>query len=510
MSAPRGTLPLAAGLAVAGATGFLALSYEILWFRVFSVTNTGRPWTFGALLGAYLLGLAVASRECEKLGAQHPDPGPRHRAALAISTAGACLLAHAVIPAVAALAPSLAWPAALVLVAVAAGMLGAAFPLVAHLAIPPDARSGERLSILYLADILGSASGSVLTGYVLLDRFTTAQVNTALGVLGLGIGAVLFVAAGLAPGVARAGVAACAAAAALVLALSPAAHDRLWERLTVRGDAARTERFVQIVENRDGVIAVTRDGVVMGGGVYDGAFSTDPVNDRNGIYRAYALAGLHPAPRRVLFIGLGSGSWAQVLANLPGVERVTVVEINPGYLQLIRAHPEVASLLRNPRFELVIDDARRWLARHPERSFDAIIANVTFHWREHATNLLSREFLELQRRRLAPGGVCYFNATGALEPRDTALAVFAHVRLLGSAVVGSDAPIPWDAARLTAAVLAMRIDGRPVVDPGRERDRGWLASFAATQPEAITSRRPDRVITDDNMLTEWLGWPWSR
>lgn len=504
-TSPR-SLSFPAGLAVAGATGYLALSYEILWFRVFSVANIGRPWTFGALLGAYLLGLAIASRECERLGARHPNPGAPHRTALAISTAVACAVAHAVIPVTAALAPSYAWPAALVLVAVAAGSLGAAFPLIAHLAVAPDARSGARLSILYLADIVGSAAGSILTGYVVLDSLTTAQANTALGVLGLGIGAILFAAGRLTPGVARAGVAACAAAAVLCVALAPAVHDHLWERLTGRdGD----ERFVQVVENRDGVIAVTRNGVVMGGGVYDGSFSTSPVHDTNGIFRAYALAALHPAPRRVLFIGLGSGSWAQVLVNLPGVERVTAVEINPGYLQLIRRRPEVASLLENPRFELAIDDARRWLTRHPERTFDAIVANVTFHWREHATNLLSREFLELQKRRLAPGGIVLFNATGSAEARDTAAAVFAHARMVGSAVVASDAPIPWDRDRLAAALLRMRIDDRPVVDPARDRDRLFLAGLSTSEAPEITARPRPRIVTDDNMLTEWLGWPWA-
>ena len=69
-----------------------------------------------------------------------------------------------------------------------------------------------------------------------------------------------------------------------------------------------------------------------GGGVYEGVINVDLVRDPNLVVRAYALAALHPHPRRVLMIGLSSGSWAQAIAHLPGLERLVVAEINPGYL----------------------------------------------------------------------------------------------------------------------------------------------------------------------------------
>ncbi|MBZ5585763.1 MAG: hypothetical protein LAQ30_26930 [Acidobacteriia bacterium] len=106
---------------------------------------------------------------------------------------------------------------------------------------------------------------------------------------------------------------------------------------------------------------MTPDGTVYGGAIYDGRFSVSLVDDRNIIARAYALSAFHPAPKDVLMIGLASGSWAQVVANHPQVEKLTLVEINPGYLNLIPHHPEVASLLHNPKVDIVIDDGRRWL-----------------------------------------------------------------------------------------------------------------------------------------------------
>ena len=132
-------------------------------------------------------------------------------------------------------------------------------------------------------------------------------------------------------------------------------------------------KFTEVIENRSGIITVAEGGIVFGHGMYDGRFNTDLKNDTNGIVRPYALSLFHAAPREVLMIGLSTGSWAQVIANNPAVDRLTVVEINPGYFSLIANEPEVASLLRNPKVTIVTDDGRRWLRAHPERHFDAVI-----------------------------------------------------------------------------------------------------------------------------------------
>ena len=120
--------------------------------------------------------------------------------------------------------------------------------------------------------------------------------------------------------------------------------------------------------------------------------------------RAYAVGAMHPDPKQIIMIGLSSGSWAQVIANNPAVDRLTVVEINPGYFSLIANEPEVASLLRNPKVTIVTDDGRRWLRAHPERHFDAVISNTTWHFRANVANLLSVEFLDLVRHHLNPDG----------------------------------------------------------------------------------------------------------
>ena len=200
-------------------------------------------------------------------------------------------------------------------------------------------------------------------------------------------------------------------AGVLILASSWVLFNGFWERLQFDEEVGQEKPFARIDENRHGVITVTQDGRIFGGGIYDGAFSVDLVEDRNMIVRPYSISAFHENPKNVLMIGLSSGSWAQVVANHPQVETMTVIDINPGYVDLIADYDAVSSVLENPKVDVVIDDGRRWLNRNPDRKFDFIVMNTTYHWRAHATNLLSVEFLELLRNHLNPGGAAIYNTT---------------------------------------------------------------------------------------------------
>ena len=51
----------AVALTVAAVIGFVSLSYEIVWFRVYAYLIEDRAAAFGLLLGAYLTGVAVGA-----------------------------------------------------------------------------------------------------------------------------------------------------------------------------------------------------------------------------------------------------------------------------------------------------------------------------------------------------------------------------------------------------------------------------------------------------------------
>jgi spermidine synthase len=505
---------------VAALTGLIALAYEILWYRVFSFVNKGSPMTFGLLLGFYLLGVALGSlvsRAYCKNKAKTFDPAQLRL--LAGFVFFAQLVAWSVIPALGWVVTRASWVWALGPVALSAMLLGAALPLVAHFGIAPDDRAGARLSYVYLANIIGSATGSLVTGYVALDRWPLQSVALTVAATGFVLVGGLLLAGRARRGGGVLAWAALLAAAAGVYTFTPSAFDRIWEKLQFKKELGEGFRFGRIVENKSGVITVTPSGEVYGGGAYDGIFNAGVKHDRNGIFRTYSLGALRSTYDEALMIGLASGSWAQVVVNLPGVKKLTVVEINPGYLELIGEHPEAAWLLTDPRVEIVIDDGRRWLQRHPQRRFDLVVMNTTWHWRAHITNLLSREYMQLVKSRLVDGGVFFFNTTHSEDAMKTSLDVFAHGLRIYNCMAVSDGPLVYDKERWRALLTGFHIQGSPVLDVANEDDRARLDdlvdyadSIRETPPSreglesevSLRARLGDaRVITDDNMVPEW-------
>jgi len=295
----------------------------------------------------------------------------------------------------------------------------------------------------------------------------------------------------------------------------------MYEKMLLKNDYVPGTQFGAVVETRSGVIAVTPAGTVFGGGIYDGRFNVSLVNDTNGIQRAFSLSYLHPNPKEVLMIGLSSGSWAQVIANHPQVEHLTIVEINPGYLRLIKRAPEVASLLQNSKVRIDIDDGRRWLVRNPDAKFDVIVMNTSYSWRSNMSNLLSSEFLQLVRRHLNPGGVHFYNTTDSEEAMLTGVSVFPFAMRLANFMAVSPAPLQLDANRWLEVLTRYKIDGKPVFDLSQEQHRRRLQEVMAMVTTMDRDIRPGfftlesaghiraraasvRVITDDNMGTEWL------
>jgi spermidine synthase len=308
-------------------------------------------------------------------------------------------------------------------------------------------------------------------------------------------------------------------AALIAVPLASSQFDLLYERLTFGKRMESKTTFAHTVENRNGVIGVTREAAVFGGGVYDGYFMIDPSHDANLIIRALVLSAVHPAPKRILMVGLSSGSWGQVFANHPQVESLDVVEINPGYLQLIPQYPVVRSFLQNPKVHVYIDDGRRWLIAHPDTRYDAIICNSTYFWRDHASGLLSVEFFKLAHAHMNPGGIYYFNTTESAEAISTALHVFPYGLRVINFLVVSDSPIRVDTFRWIETLRQYKVDGRLLFDPADAASQHTLAEYVQfansinlppTQVglEGSDSLRKhygrERPITDNNMGWEWV------
>ncbi|HLY75732.1 MAG TPA: spermidine synthase, partial [Planctomycetota bacterium] len=177
-------------LVLAFLSGFIALSYEILWYRAYAFMSGGAADTFGLMLGSYLAGIALGALAVGRV-CRDGDQAARDdlQRTLFLLTLAANFLGYFVVPALSVLAVrGWSWKAALPLVGMAAAGLGAVFPLAAHLYVEPDERAGRWVSYVYLSNILGSTLGSLLTGFVLLDRWSLAGIHRFQICLGLGLG----------------------------------------------------------------------------------------------------------------------------------------------------------------------------------------------------------------------------------------------------------------------------------------------------------------------------------
>jgi spermidine synthase len=509
-STPRSAwaLPYPLALLALAAVGFISLSLEILWFRLLGYMTASRPEVFGMLLAVYLGGIGWGS-----LRAQHSRSDDRSARLRLVR--GLLLAAGAIwltVPLTSWAAAIIGKHAALVVGYTGAGLVafwcGGVFPTLVQLGTRDRASSSALpAALMYFANIVGAALGPLLTGFLLLDQLGLAANMALLAALTLGLALALAVSGRGLAALPRRAWAALAAAVLGAGALQQPLFDGSLERLQYAETGAAPFKHVQ--QDRSAILTVegAREDVMYGHGIYDGRFNTDPLVNSNLIDRAYLGAALHPQPRRVLEIGLSTGSWARVFSSYAPVREIVVVEIGRGYPKLIRGYPEIAPILDDPRIRILLDDGRRWLKNHPEEKFDFIVMNNSYPWRSNTTNLLSREFLELARRHLRPGGILYYNFFGSDHIPYTAAHVFKHVTRYLSFVAVSDEPIAVAPEMLRQRLLRFaRADGTAVFlqSAAHAKKLDELARVPLPNWRAeLLSRRDLWLITDDNMATEY-------
>lgn len=496
--------------------GLLSLSQEILWVRLLSFGQLGRPQAFALVLVAFLIGISAGSvvgrRICER------SPQMLASAARVLSWAAALDIIALQLA-----APMLGYSpwrlgALLLLIALTAGAKGVLFPIVHHLGSSTSREGlGRSVSHIYLANVMGSALGPLITGFWLLDLL---PVESAWAVIATGTAGLAMACLMAAPQRQRSWF----ALPALLLGMGLVLIARplpVIQKVASGADETGSD-IRQLIQNKHGIlhtITSSQGDTTYGGNAYDGRVNVDMRLNSNMLDRAYLMALLHPRPRRVLVIGLSTGAWTQAILGFPGVEQVDVVEINPGYRDLIASHPAVAPLLKDPRVRLHIDDGRRWLRAHRDTRYDLVFQNTTFHWRAYTSLLLSREYLQEMSRHLAPGGIVAMNTTDSLDAYATALDVFKHVARYSNFAYMSDRPLQRrpDAEMVLRAcrtdsqpsfpeplfakpAVAWRLLNTPLIEAG-----GYLAQQQTDEPPG--------VITDLNMLNEFrhgksplFGW----
>lgn len=488
---------------LAAATGYVSLSQEMLWIKIVGFADQGRPETFAHALGFFLIGLAAGAAAGRRVQGALRLSTLRYLAVMVTLSGLIFLLAMPIGAQINTIWPGLGLLTLLVGTALTSFTMGSVFPLLCEEGVGDEQAVGSGVSRVIVANVLGATVGPLLTGFVLLE-IETVQHNILLLTLAcLAMGQALWWYAGETRH-RHSGVMIGAALSVAALVTQPALHHLLIEKLHFGVDGYEPG-YRYTAQGRAGFVGVWPTGREYGDGLYDGGFFTDPVKDENLISRAYFVAALHPKPTHVLEIGLGTGSWARVMANDPAIEHLTIVELSHEYVDVMLHYPRIASVLKDPKVELHFDDGRRWMVRHPEAKFEVIVINGTWHWRSGATHILSAEFLQEAKKHLRPGGVVYYNTTGSLDVRYTAAGVFDYVTTYLNFVAASDIPFPGDTTARRAALMRFPGDSGHALFASSAREALQPLLEVNTDNLAPDLRRANDLwyITDDNMATEF-------
>ena len=544
--APGGTrrpAPRRFVLAACGIVGFAFFLLELVWYRMLSPLLGGSVFTFGLILATALLGIAAGGLAYALFG--------RDREPTLLAFSATCLLEAAAVAAGFALGDRLA-PLAIVLrslgsLAFAAQVLGwfavaalvvfppafvagAQFPLLVALLGRGREHVGRDIGLAIAFNTGGAVAGALAGGFGLLPLLTApgcwrlaAALLLALGLVAAGLDPRRGVAPRLAP------IAVALATIALLTARGPTAvvrHSGIGAGRVALGvlaspneaeDWQREQRRSAIweAEGRETSVALL--------GSTGLAFAVNGKVDGHSRYDAgtQVMAGLlgallHRGPRRALVVGLGTGSTAGWLADVPGVERVDVVELEPAVAEVARRCALVnRNALANPRLRLFFGDAREHLLTTRER-YDVIVSEPSNPYRAGIASLFSRDFYRAVASRLEEGGL-FLQWVQAYEVHPAAIrslyatlaaelpAVETWQTLPGDLMlVSSRAPLRHDLARIGARLreepfrTALRDAWRT------DRIEGLFARFVAGPEFATRLQALDPPLnTDDRNALEF-------
>jgi len=400
-------------------SGACALGAEVVWTRLLGLLLGATVYTFSIILAVFLAGLGIGSGVAAALvrGVARP------RVAI-----GWCqmLLAGAVAWTAYMLANSLPyWPINPLLstspwytfqidlarsiwaILPAALLWGASFPLALAAVASRGRDAGRMVGGIYAANTAGAIVGALAFSMFLIPAVGTQGCERALILLSA-LSALFALAPPLRP---KPGVLLLAAAvvAAVFLAMSvsgvPSMLIAYGRRITI---SANSSQILYAGEGMNASIAISRwnDGAVQFHVSGKVEASTEPYDMRLQRMLGHMPALLHPNPRSVLVVGFGAGVTAGSFVLHPEVKRIVICEME-------RMIPPVATrffgkennyVLHDPRVEMVYDDARHFVLTTREK-FDVITSDPIHPWVKGSATLYSKEYFELVKQHLNPGGI---------------------------------------------------------------------------------------------------------
>lgn len=541
-----------AGFAV---SGFVALSYEVIWSRVLALIIGSSVYAFSIMLTTFLVGLAVGAAVASRIADRIKRPVRMFaliEVAIGVSSLfGAYLfndlpyyfvqLYRWVDSTAFGLLLFSRFLIAFFVMIVPTFLLGSLFPLVVRIISGRKVgrRTGRTVGDAYAANTVGAIVGSFASGFILVpwlgllgslrlcvalnfvvagaaftassrfhaekrDRPSRINLSAAIG-LATSVGLIIIVSLGEPPWDPE-------VMSSAVYRYAPSLADKNKQQLfdylkQGQGDT------IYYKEGITATVAVQRQG---GGRVLK--VNGKPEASTAGDMPTQILIGALPLLVRehtddVLLIGLGSGVTLGSVEQFP-VKRVTCVELEPAVIEASRHFEDVNNRpLEDHRLRMISNDGRNFIYTTDEK-FDVIVSEPSNPWVTGVANLFTLEYFKRGAERLRDDGLfSQWLQIYEMSPEDvrtliaTFRAAFPQVYLFRGAegdlmLLGSKTE-----RRLDLSVLQAHLDdertGAELKRIGITRPSELVARFYLGPTEVTNLAAGVRLNTDDNALIEF-------
>jgi predicted membrane-bound spermidine synthase len=484
-------------------TGFLAIGYEIAWFRIIHIFIKTSPYAFSSVLFVYLLGIALGSYGMNHLLTKKRSfdrislffflqfligftvigiiigyyylteytpfeiftrksfaLGPHPILTLPSMTSLKTFLSDSYF-----LIDVLLWP--FIFVFIPTVLMGASFPLISLLALSQKDKEGKTVGSVYFFNIMGNVFGGICTGFLLLPYWGTEI--TLFGFSSIGLLFMIFVKRLTGKEMHLSKRIAVVLVVLVVSALFFPKNGQLYE--IMHGTRSKYKKYFK--EGRDGIIMTYMDNDEILNFINGLSHGGRP--DYQNFYWVLEAASYAPRAENVLVIGYGTGNVTEALLKMESLRKVTVVELNDTLIGNLKKIPLLRTMLDDRRVNLIVDDGRRFLLRSDEK-FDLIFMDPLRLYSAYSNNLYSLEFFNLARKHLRDEGL---------------LMLYTHQdKIIAKTLISSLNEFKM----YNRFMLASR---RPLIFNKERRDR-YFERLSPIEKEAVIERRSLEAIYDDD------------
>jgi spermidine synthase len=411
-------------------SGAAALAAQVIWTRQLALLLGATVYTFSLVLAVFLVGLGTGSSAGSLMARTLTRPREAFGWCQVLTVAAMAWSAYM-------LNASLPfWPVNVELstdiwrtfhmdlarafwaVLPAPILWGASFPLALAAVARRGQDSGRVVGGLYAANTLGAIAGSLGASLVIVAWVGTQRAQQGLMVLAAVSGLVVLAPPLLAWAVKRTGLTWLSAAVPLMLiaattALLVQSVPPLPGLLVAYGRKTATMMYgppdmLYVGEGLNSSVAVSQfaDGTTSYHNAGKIQASSLPQDMRLQRMLGHLTTLTPKQSKSVLVIGCGAGVTAGAVSVDPSVEQLTIAEIEPLVPRVVSTYFGAFNhdVIRNPKVQVVVDDARHFLLT-TDQKFDAITSDPLDPWVKGAAALYTKEFWELAKSRLNPGGV---------------------------------------------------------------------------------------------------------